>query len=113
MSSALTAVGISNVLVAVIVILLSLPLLKRRVPMNHWYGARFKKSFESENNWYQINAYSARLFILWSIPLLITGIATFFLPVEGNEGVTVILASAPLLLCIPALITYRFAKKFI
>ena len=96
---------------SVIFILISIPLLKRMIPMNRWYGARFKKSFESEENWYRINAYSAKQLILWSVPLLIIGIVTLFLPLAGNRGLTNTLACASLLIIVPFLNSYRYAKR--
>lgn len=103
--------GISNICAAVAYILVGIPLLKRKVPMNRWYGARFKKSFESEENWYRINAYSAKQLILWSIPMLLLGVVTLFLPLEGNPGLFSIIAWSPLLICVPCLLSYRFARK--
>ena len=103
--------GMSNVTMAIVFMLISMPMLKGKVPMNRWYGARFKKSFESEENWYRINAYSAKQLILWSIPLLLMGIVTLFLPLEGNPRLTQLVACAPLLICVPCLLSYRFARK--
>lgn len=40
--------------------LLSLPLIFRKVPMNHFNGIRLRASFESEERWYDINAYGGR-----------------------------------------------------
>jgi hypothetical protein len=111
MDTAAIALAISNILVAALIILLSIPLLKRQIPMNRWYGARFRKSFESEDNWYRINAYTAKQLILWSIPLLLIGILTFFLHLEGKTTLTILLACAPLLILVPAIISYRFAQK--
>jgi len=34
---------------------LAIPLIKEKVKMNHLYGVRFAKSFESEENWYRKN----------------------------------------------------------
>ena len=103
--------GMSNVTMAVTFILLGIPLLKRKVPMNRWYGARFKKSFESEENWYRINAYSAKQLMIWSVPLLLVGIATLFLPLKGHPGITRVLACAPMLIGAPCFLSYRFARK--
>ena len=36
-------------------LLLPAPLVWRKIPMNHLYGVRIPKSFESEKLWYQIN----------------------------------------------------------
>ena len=103
--------GISIICAAVVLILISIPMLKRKIPMNRWYGARFKKSFESEENWYRINAYSAKQLILWTIPILIIGIVTLFLPLEGNTGLFNAIAFSPLLVCVPCLLSYRYARK--
>ena len=103
--------GTSLVGLAVVMILLGLPLLMRKIPMNRWYGARFKKSFESEENWYRINAYSAKQLILWSLPLMIIGMATLFLPLAEHPGWTQALALSPLLAGVPCLLSYRHAKK--
>lgn len=78
------ALGISNIFVGLLIIIISLPLARRKVPMNRVYGVRLKKSFESEENWYTINAYGGRLLIGWSIRLVLIGVATFFLPLEGK-----------------------------
>jgi hypothetical protein len=74
-------------------------------------GVRFKKSFESENNWYKINEYGARQLILWSIPLAIIGVVTFFLPLKENGIVTIVVAFAPLILVIPAITSWLYTKK--
>ena len=103
--------GFSLVSVAVLAIILAIPLLHRKVKMNRLYGVRFKKSFESEENWYKINEYGARQLILWSIPVAIIGIITFLLPFEDNATVTVIVAFAPLILIIPAITSWLYAKK--
>ncbi len=52
--------GISNISIAVLIILLSIPLVRRKVGMNKLYGIKIKKAFESEENWYKINAYGGK-----------------------------------------------------
>lgn len=52
----------------------SVPLILRKVPMNHAYGIRIRKAFESESNWYDINAYGGRLLLIYGIALVIFGI---------------------------------------
>ena len=103
--------GTSLACLAVVMMLLGLPLLKRKIPMNRWYGARFKKSFESEENWYRINAYSGKQLILWSIPLLLLGAATVFLPLAKHPGWIGAIVWSPLLALAPCLVSYRHAKK--
>lgn len=111
MNTTSTILGFSHVSVAVLTILLAIPLLQRKVKMNKLYGVRFKKSFESEENWYKINEYGARQLILWSIPLAIIGVVTLFLPLKENATVTIIVAFAPLILVIPAITSWLYTKK--
>lgn len=105
------ALGIGNIFVGIVIIAISWPLARRKVPMNRVYGVRFKKAFESEENWYTINAYGGKLLIGWSVPLVVIGVATFFLPLEGKQLLITLFACAPLILLVPALMSYLYAKK--
>ena len=103
--------GLSIIGVSVLMILVSLPALKGKIPMNRWYGARFKKSFLSEENWYKINAYSAKHLIIWSLPLMIIGIVTLFLPLEDHPQLSNALLFTFLLILVPLLLSYRYAQR--
>jgi hypothetical protein len=111
MASANIAVGFSNILVGILIILISIPLVLRKVPMNKLYGVRFKKSFESDENWYKINAYGGKQLILWSVPLVLFGVATFFLPLEGKQSWITLVGCAPLILLVPVAMSYVYAKR--
>ena len=58
----------------------SLPLIYRKVPMNHFYGIRIRQAFASAERWYDINERGGRLFARWSLLLMLTGIVGFLLP---------------------------------
>jgi hypothetical protein len=107
--------GISNVSIAVLVILASLPLLRGHVKMNRMYGARFKQSFVSDENWYKINRYAAKQAIGWSFVLFLSGVAAFFVKFEAESKVRIelvlLFALAPLLIVIPALTSYWYARR--
>ena len=105
------SLGLTNIFVAILIIGISIPLVKRKIPMNHFYGVRFKKSFESEENWYKINHYGGKQLIAWSIPLLIIGVITCFLPLKENGLLATLLGCASLIVLVPAYTSYRFAKK--
>ena len=112
MSALGIGIGISNIVVAVIGLLLARPLLHDRVKMNWLYGVRFKRSFESDELWYAINRYGARRMIVWSIVLGIVGIVTPFVVDEGREVLAVLLALAPALLYgVACLESYRYAQR--
>jgi hypothetical protein len=61
-------------LVGLFMFLSSLPLVYRKVPMNHFYGIRITEAFESKQRWYDINAYAGRQMAIWSWPIVATGI---------------------------------------
>lgn len=64
----------TNIIIAIVLSALSVPLIYRKIPMNKWYGVRFPQSFRSEKNWYDINAYGGKILIVWMIPVLLFGI---------------------------------------
>ena len=103
--------GISNIFVGVLLIIISIPLVQKSISMNKIYGIRFKKSFESEENWYKINAYGGKQLIIWSVPLIIFGIVTFFLPLKGSELGIISVACAPLIVLVPAVTSYMYSRK--
>lgn len=110
MESTNIILGLSNIFVAFI-IGISIPLVMRKIPMNHIYGVRFSKSFESENNWYKINEYGGKKLIIWAIPLIMIGIITFFLLLKGNGVLIILIACAPLMVIVPAVMSYKFSKQ--
>lgn len=103
--------GLSNIFVGIVIIAISIPLVLEKVPMNPVYGVRFKKSYESKENWYKINKYGGKQLILWSIPLLIIGVVTLFFPSFPNKAIENIILCAPLIVLVPAYMSYRYSKK--
>ena len=109
-------VGISNLGLAVLIIVLAIPLIQRKVKMNRIYGVRIKKAFESEENWYKINAYGGRRLVAAGIALAVLGVATFFLPLGSmehpNNTMLMVASLAPVIVIIPCLAqTLLYAKK--
>jgi len=107
--------GIINIGIALLIILLSLPLIKRTIKMNGLYGVRIKKSFKSEKNWYDINAYGGKQLAIWSIPVIIAGIICFYIPVNDPDQVLLPLdmGVAPISICLVIVLARitAFAKK--
>lgn len=68
------------VVMGAIIFCLTLPLIWRKVPRNRWYGVRLREAFSSEQRWYDINAYGGRILARWSIPIIVVGLAGFFVP---------------------------------
>lgn len=100
-----------NIFVGVLVIGLHIPLLRNKVKMNPLYGMRFTKSFTSDENWYAIIRYGARLMIRWGIVILVVGLATFFIPLGDRPALAIGLTLVPMAVIIPAIQCYLFARK--
>ena len=107
--------ALANMSSGALLIIFSIPLLKGHVKMNRIYGVRFRKCFESEENWYRINRYSAKRVIIWSIPIILVGLITFFIDFKAagdfRSTLILILACAPLIVLIPAIESYLYVRK--
>ncbi len=80
MDSINITLGLTNTILATLFLVISIPLVKGKIPMNRVYVFRIAKAFESDEKWYKINAYGGRQLMLWSLPLFLFGLATFCLP---------------------------------
>ena len=88
---------------------LSFPLIWRKIPMNRYYGARFRQSFASDEAWYAINAYSGKALLGASILMFGAGLVGFAYPCGSEPYVSLgILVSAPLAAC---LLSFLRARK--
>jgi uncharacterized membrane protein len=106
-------IGISWTVVGLLCIGLAVPLVRGQVGRNAFYGVRFPESFQSDEAWFAINRFGGRRFIVWSVPLVVIGIASFFLRLQSHTGVTLAIGFAPLVfIFIPVLETWRFARRY-
>lgn len=107
--------GLVNIGSAILFIILSIPLIMRKVKMNRFYGVRIKKSFESEENWYTLNAYGGKQLAVWSIPLILAGVLCFFVPIteQNNDLMSIILCVVPITACIAVVVIriLAYARK--
>ena len=115
MESQATLFGIANITCGVMFILVSIPLVAKKVPMNRLYGFRLSQAFESDENWYAINRYGGKQCIAWSVPLICIGTLYFVFPINEFENPIQngLLAIAPIVLCMGAAIgkTVLFARN--
>jgi uncharacterized membrane protein len=70
---------IVHLLAAIVAVTASVPLIQKRVKMNHWYGVRIPASFASEEAWFDINRYGGRLLLAWGLAIAATAIGGAFL----------------------------------
>jgi hypothetical protein len=113
MSRVNIVLGICNISCGIVFIAIGIPLLKRKIKMNGLYGFRLAKAYESEENWYDINAYGARQLIIWSIPVILTGIISLFVPIDDRSAMPALVGAGPVTISvlIAMVRTLTYAKK--
>ncbi len=82
MYSANEKIGITVIGLGIVVILVSIPLILRKIKMNCAYGFRIPKAFESDENWYRVNAFGGKVLALWGIVEMIVGVFCFSMEPE-------------------------------
>ena len=107
----MTTVAVAILLSGVLIFLLSLPMIYRKVPMNHFYGFRIPAAFESDQRWYDINAYGGRLMAIGALPIVGAGTTGLFLPddwfIPYATAATVITLVSVL---VPAVLVFRWSR---
>ena len=92
--------ALANIISALLIIGISIPLVLRKIQMNYIYGIRIKESFVSEENWFKINEYGGKQMIIWSLPLLAAGILCLFITIHTANGILLlIMGIAPIIIC--------------
>jgi hypothetical protein len=89
-------IGTAWTFAGLLIIVLSIPLVRGRVPRNRLYGVRLHQSLQSDDAWYAINRFGGKRLIASAIPLVLLGIICFFLPLQRHMTLTLILGFAPL-----------------
>jgi hypothetical protein len=74
---------------------------------------RFPQAFRSDDAWFAINRFGGKRLILWSMMLILIGLASFWLPLESHPGWAITLGIAPLVfVLLPGFETWRFARCY-
>lgn len=73
-------IALVHVIAGVAIAAASWPLMKRKARMNPMYGFRIAAAFESEQRWYDINAYGGRMYFRWGLAIIIAGLIGIPLP---------------------------------
>jgi hypothetical protein len=106
-------IGISWIVAGLLCVVLSIPLIRGQVGRNRIYGVRFSQSFQSEEAWRAINRFGGKRLAVWAIPLIVVGVVSLFLPLQGKTGLALVLGFVPIIfLLIPVLESWRFAHKY-
>lgn len=104
--------GVTNCATALVLMAVAFPLARGTVKRNNTYGFRFPQALESDEAWLAINRYGARRLLFWSVPLLLLGLVTFSVPLAHNMPAVLATANAPLIVLIPVVESWRFARQY-
>src|SRR4051812_32585536 len=108
----MVAIALSTLFTGLLMWLVCLPLVKRQVPMNKMYGFRIPAAFESEERWYDINAYGGRQMSRWSWVVTSCGIAGLLIPREYADAYILgNITIAGIALLIPTVQTSRWSRR--
>jgi hypothetical protein len=69
----------------VLLLLLSIPLIRRKIPPNGLYGFRVPKTMNNPELWYLVNAYSARRMLWTAIAFVAAAVILYFIPGIGVD----------------------------
>jgi uncharacterized membrane protein len=106
-----TILGVVHLVTGFLVVALCIPLVRRRVGRNPLYGVRLAKSFESDANWYEINAFGGRVMAVAGAAIALVGIAVLLWPPSSTTSIVLVsLAPVPIVLLGVAPIV-RFARR--
>lgn len=106
-------IGTAWLVAGIVCIALSWPLIAGRIGRNALYGVRFPEAFESDEAWFAINRFGGQRLAWWSIALIACGLAAYFVPLQDNSALTLLVGFAPIVfIFIPMFESWRFAKRF-
>jgi hypothetical protein len=70
----------------VVMILLSFPLVARKVPPNRFFGVRTRMTLDHPDLWYEMNAYEGKLLLVFGVCLTIAAFGLYWLPGITQDG---------------------------
>ena len=97
-----------------LLVVFSVPLVLRWVPMNRAYGIRVAEAFSSEARWYDINAYGGRIFLVYGFLLIGFALATRDLAPPATSLWSPVFHGAPMigvLLLLPLIRAYARRRQ--
>lgn len=94
-----------------VAMVLSLPLILRRVPMNRYYGIRTRAAFESAARWYEINAFGGKVLFVFGLFVAAFGWWTRDVAPPPSSPWAPAFTAIPFLALVPALLVIRFHSR--
>jgi uncharacterized membrane protein len=109
--SEITVTSLLFAAVGVVFIGIGVPLLRRQVKPNFWYGCRTQKTLSDEKIWYAVNRVTGRDLIVAGILLLTSSLAVSILGRTLNPTLAVIILLTVMVLSVAAMVVNSFRSQ--
>jgi uncharacterized membrane protein len=86
--------------VGLLLVLLAVPLARRRVRPNRWYGLRLRSTFADEQVWYDANAASGRDMVIFGVAFILVALLVPVLPGVTDTTYTGLLGAGSIVLTV-------------
>ena len=74
----------------------ALPLVYRKIPPNHWYGFRVKRTFADREVWFAANAFAGRRLAWTGLATVVAAIVFYVIPIDKVDTYAVAMAAVML-----------------
>jgi UDP-N-acetylmuramyl pentapeptide phosphotransferase/UDP-N-acetylglucosamine-1-phosphate transferase len=91
---------------------LAIPLIKRKIKMNSWYGIRIPQTTQSENIWYEVNEIMGKYIFSWGIFISILSLYFILNPTDPDYLMVYILLGILIVGAVLLVVTsYKVANR--
>jgi len=88
---------------------LALPLVYRKIPPNHLYGFRIKRTLENRDVWFAANAFAGRQLVWTGLATVTAAVVLYLLPINRVDAYAIAVTAIMLVSLTVALIqSFRF-----
>jgi uncharacterized membrane protein len=91
---------------------LALPLMWRKIPPNHWYGFRVRRTLENETVWYAVNELSAKRLLWVGIASVAAAVTLFFLTTSVDVYATAVATVVLVGMGVCLIQSFRYLRTF-
>jgi hypothetical protein len=108
----MTVLLVMNIVSGLLLSGLALPLMWRKIPPNHWYGFRVRRTLENETVWYAVNEFSARRLFWVGISTVAAAIGFFFVTTRVDLYGAALATVVPGGLAVCLFQSFRYLRTF-
>jgi len=100
------------ILIGLLMVALSIPLIRGKVPPNVWYGFRIRLTLENPDIWYPANAYAGRLLLIAGVATSVAALLCALIPGISVDGYSILVSVLMLgVLLLLLVFSIRYAKS--